>query len=52
LNVLSSDLADEQARIFGEDRKRSRQITLKEWKQRPWKEKMIESAAGLLRSQL
>ena len=52
LNVLDEKLAHEQATVFEEDRRRSRQITLEEWKQRPWKEKLMETAAGLLRSQV
>ena len=34
------------------DKKASRQVTLREWQQRPWREKAIESLASLFRSQV
>jgi cardiolipin synthase len=50
LNALSYELAAEQAEIFDEDKRRSRQVTYQEWKSRPLREKIVETAAGLLRS--
>ena len=52
LNVYDRDFAREQARIFAEDLKRSRRITLEEWENRPWREKLWEHTMGLLSSQL
>jgi cardiolipin synthase len=52
LNVLDDRFAEEQVRIFEQDKQRSRQVTLEEWRQRPWHEKVIEALAGLLRSQV
>jgi cardiolipin synthase len=52
LNVYDRDFAAEQARIFAEDLKRSRQVTLEEWENRPWSEKLWENTLGLFSSQL
>ena len=39
------------ARTFEEDKTHSRRMTLADWRARPWTEKLMERAAGLLRSQ-
>lgn len=52
LNILDADLANEQAEIFERDKARSRLVTLEQWQRRPWREKAVEWAAGLLRSQV
>ena len=52
LNVFESAFAQDQIRIFEDDKARSRQVSLQEWTQRPWTDKVLEHAAGLLRSQL
>jgi cardiolipin synthase A/B len=52
LNVLSPRFAKRQVEVFFQDRARSRRITLDEWRNRPWKEKVIERAASLVGSQL
>ena len=52
LNVLDPDFAKGQARLFEMDLAKSRRITLEEWRNRPWTEKLKERAAGLLRAQL
>ncbi|HEX6644369.1 MAG TPA: cardiolipin synthase [Gemmatimonadales bacterium] len=52
LNVLDREFAAAQARVFEEDLKRSREITLEAWRARPWKEKLAERLASLLRKQL
>jgi cardiolipin synthase len=52
LNVLDSSFGAEQARVFAEDRARSRRITLAEWEQRPWTERLQERFATLVKSQL
>jgi cardiolipin synthase A/B len=52
LNVYDADFARRQTKDFEEDRKKSHRVTLEEWKHRPLWEKIVEHAAGLLRSQL
>lgn len=52
LNVLDEGFAKEQARIFEQDKKAARQISLAEWQRRPWPEKLIEWLADLVRSQV
>jgi cardiolipin synthase len=52
LNVLDAAFARRQVEIFEQDWQRSRPVTLQAWQQRPWKEKLIEHAAALLRAQL
>jgi cardiolipin synthase len=52
LNICDAEFAAAQARIFEEDKARSRRITLEEWRRRPWRERAIECLAGLLRLQL
>ena len=52
LNVYDRDFALAQARVFEEDKGHAKRITLEMWENRPFKEKMMERLAGLLRSQL
>ena len=52
LNVYDRGFSRAQERIFAEDLKRSRRVTLEEWKRRPWSEKLWEHGMGLLSSQL
>ena len=52
LNVLDSAFAQEQVRQFKKDKAHSRPITLEAWRKRPRTERLLEHAAGLLRSQL
>ena len=52
LNVYDADFAAGQARSFERDKERSHRVTLGEWENRPWTERLKERAAGLLRSQL
>jgi cardiolipin synthase len=52
LNVYDAAFAAEQVRIFERDLERSRRVTLEEWRNRPWTEKLLEYAASLLGSQL
>lgn len=52
LNVLDRSFAQQQIELFQRDKKRARLITLEEWRKRPLREKILEHAAGLLRSQL
>jgi cardiolipin synthase len=50
LNVLDKSFAEEQIRVFEEDLKQCRRVTLEEWENRPGKFK--EWLAGVLRWQL
>jgi cardiolipin synthase len=52
LNVYDAQFAAAQVKIFNADLARSRRITLEEWQQRPWTEKLWEHTMGLLSSQL
>ncbi|HEU5050512.1 MAG TPA: phospholipase D-like domain-containing protein, partial [Gemmatimonadales bacterium] len=52
LNVMDAEFAAAQERVFEADRARSREITLEAWRARPWKEKVTERLASLLRTQL
>jgi cardiolipin synthase len=52
LNVYDRDFAAAQERIFEEDLKRSRRITLEEWQNRPWSQKLWERAMALFSAQL
>ncbi|MCC6907291.1 MAG: hypothetical protein IT430_05055 [Phycisphaerales bacterium] len=52
LNVLNAQFAQSQVSLFNEDRSQSRLISLEEWRNRPRRERLIERAAELLRSQL
>jgi cardiolipin synthase len=52
LNVYDRDFAAAQERIFEEDLKRARRVTLEEWQNRPWPQKLWERAMGLFSAQL
>jgi len=52
LNVLDAGFAREQERIFAEDLKHARRVSLEQWRSRPWMEKVWEHTMGLLSSQL
>ena len=52
LNVLDPAFAAAQSAVFQEDTKKAGRVTLEMWEKRPWREKVLERAAGLLRSQL
>jgi cardiolipin synthase A/B len=43
LNVLDQDFAEEQARVFAIDKQASRQVSLRDWQNRPWPEKAVET---------
>jgi cardiolipin synthase len=51
LNVYDSDFAKQQVLIFEQDLERSRRITLEEWQNRPWHEKLWEHTTSLLGAQ-
>jgi cardiolipin synthase A/B len=52
LNIYDRDFARLQVRIFEQDLERSRRVTLEEWRNRPWHEKLWEHTTTLLGSQL
>ena len=52
LNIYDTDFARQQRSIFEEDLRMSHPISLAEWVQRPWKEKLAEHVASLLGPQL
>jgi cardiolipin synthase len=52
LNVLDAAFARRQVEVFFQDRTRSRRVTLEQWRNRPWKEKLLERAANLIGAQL
>jgi cardiolipin synthase len=52
LNVYDAHFARRQAEVFAADLAKSRRITLEAWAGRPWQEKLMEHASGLLGSQL
>lgn len=52
LNVYDADFARQQANAFERDKELSRRVTLEEWRNRPWSDKLHEWLAGLVRSQL
>ena len=52
LNIYDREFALQQRAIFAEDLKKSKRITLEQWRHRPWQEKLLEHTSALLRSQL
>ena len=52
LNVFDAKFARAQAEIFNQDRARSKQVTLEEWRGRPITERLEEMVARALRRQL
>jgi len=52
LNIYDREFAALPGQAFRDDLTQARQVTFEEWKNRPLREKIVEKAAGLLRSQL
>ena len=52
LNVYDRAFARAQSAVFDADLERSRRISLEQWENRPWREKLAEHTSGLLSSQL
>ncbi|HZN55984.1 MAG TPA: cardiolipin synthase [Candidatus Polarisedimenticolaceae bacterium] len=52
LNVYDAEFAATLVRAFEADKLASKRVTLEQWERRPWREKLLERAAGILRSQL
>lgn len=52
LNIIDHQFAAAESRNFDEDKQRAREVTHREWMQRPLSEQLSGGAAALLRSQL
>jgi cardiolipin synthase len=52
LNVLDADFARQQEAVFNDDWGRARQVTLQQWEQRPWTDKLSGELAALVGAQL
>ncbi|WP_298235929.1 cardiolipin synthase [uncultured Azohydromonas sp.] len=52
LNVLDAAFARRLIAVFEQDWQRAKQVSFQAWRHRPWREKLIEHAAALLRTQL
>ncbi len=52
LNVHDAAFARDQSLIFDDDLKHSRRVTLAEWEARPWRDKLMDTLAATLSSQL
>jgi len=52
LNIVDAAFAAHQTQIFEDDLKLARAISLADWRQRPWRERVAERFASLLASQL
>ena len=52
LNVLDRQFVTAHAQVFEEDKIHSREVTLEDWHNRPWKEKIKGRAVSIFRSQM
>jgi cardiolipin synthase len=52
LNVLDEKFVAAHTKVFEEDKSHSREITLDDWRQRPWREKIRGHVGSLLASQM
>jgi len=52
LNIYDAGFAADLERIFEQDKAKSREISLEEWKHRPLRQKIRDRMMGLLRSQI
>ena len=52
MNVFDEPFAHQQTEIFDQDRARSKQVTLEQWRGRPITERLEEMVARMLRRQL
>jgi cardiolipin synthase A/B len=52
LNVYDREFAAQQEKVFALDIAKSRRVTLADWENRPWHEKLMERAVGVLNAQL
>ena len=52
LNVLDEKFATAHGRLFDDDKQHSREVTLADWRHRPWREKLKGRAMSIFRSQM
>jgi len=52
LNVYDRSFAERETEVFEHDLVRSKRITLAQWKERPWDEKLSETVSSLFSAQL
>ncbi len=52
LNIVDPEFAAQHTRIFNDDLRKSRPVSLAEWVARPWRERIAERFASLLAAQL
>jgi cardiolipin synthase len=52
LNVYDAGFAAQMSEVFEKDLAKSRRVTLEQWRNRPWTEKLMEHALSLIGSQL
>jgi cardiolipin synthase len=52
LNLLDAEFAKQQEAVFNDDWRRARQISLTQWEQRPWTDKLAGEFAALVGAQL
>ncbi len=52
LNVMDREFVAAHTRVFEQDKSYSREVTLAEWKDRPWEEKLKGRAMSIFRSQM
>ncbi|MDO9402745.1 MAG: phospholipase D-like domain-containing protein [Polaromonas sp.] len=52
LNIYDADFAARQTQVFEQDLAKARRVSLQEWQNRPWTEKLQERLASLLNSQI
>lgn len=52
MNVFDEALAHRQTAVFEQDLRQSRRMTASGWHQRPWHERLLDTASALLSSQL
>lgn len=52
LNVLDKEFVAAHSRVFEQDKSHCREVTLRDWRRRPWQEKITGRLASVLRSQM
>ncbi len=52
LNVLDQEFAREHVRVFEADKANSREVTMRDWKRRPFSEQCLAAGYGLLSEQM
>ncbi|MBC7609085.1 MAG: cardiolipin synthase B [Polaromonas sp.] len=52
LNIYDAGFAARQTRVFENDLRQARRVSLQEWQNRPWTERLTESLASMLNSQI